>query len=119
MSHAANIVVLLVALEHAYFALLEIVMWEKPLGLKSFGNTPASAAATARLAKNMGTYNLFLSAGLVWSLIAPPEAAAGIRLFFLGCVVIAGIVGAVTVSPRILLVQALPAALGLSLAYFS
>lgn len=115
--HTATLVVAgLVAALHLYFLTLEMFLWQKPLGLKTFGQTKENAAITAVLAKNQGLYNGFLSAGLVWG-IAHPDAAVGVQLvrFFLGCVVVAGAYGAATVSRRILFVQALPAAVGLVL----
>lgn len=102
-----------VALEHAGFLMLEMFLWTTPLGLKVFGQTQAAAASSAKLAMNQGLYNGFLAAGLVWGLLAAPEAALAIKTFFLACVVVAGVFGAATVSPRILLVQALPALVAL------
>ena len=111
-------VALFVALEHFYFLVLESFLWTKPLGLKTFRNTPEKAQATAVLAKNQGLYNGFLAAGLVWG-VFHPDAMVGrqILVFFLACVVVAGIVGALTVSRRIFVVQALPALVGLALAF--
>ena len=114
MSLAANIVIALVALLHAYFLVLEMFLWDKPAGLKAFGQTRESAAATKVLAANQGLYNGFLAAGLVWGLALGPAGTA-IKIFFLGCVVIAGVYGAVTANPRILYVQAIPAVVGLAL----
>ncbi len=106
--------VLLVALEHMYFLYLEMFLWTKPKGLKTFGNTPEKAAASKVLAANQGLYNGFLAAGLLWGLIYP-NAAAGvhIQLFFLACVVVAGIYGGLTVSKRIMVLQGGPALLGM------
>jgi putative membrane protein len=105
--------VLLVALEHLYFLYLEMFLWTKPKGLKVFGNTPEKAEASRVLAANQGLYNGFLAAGLLWGLVYP-NAAAGlhIQLFFLVCVVVAGIYGGLTVSKRIMLLQGGPALLG-------
>jgi len=104
--------VLLVAVLHGLFLVLEMFLWQRPLGRKVFGQTAANAATTAVLAKNQGLYNGFLSAGLIWAAVllvqGAPEARS-IATFFLGCVVVAGGYGAATVSWRILLVQALPA----------
>lgn len=108
---AASAATALVALLHTYFLVLECFLWDKPLGLKTFRMTPEQAAATAVLAKNQGTYNGFLAAGLVWSLVAAPEMILPLRLFFLGCVIVAALVGAATVSPRIFVVQGVPAIL--------
>ncbi len=114
MSLAANIVIALVALLHAYFLVLEMFLWDKPVGLKAFGQTRESAAATKVLAANQGLYNGFLAAGLVWGL-SLGEAGFGVKVFFLVCVLIAGLYGAATASRKILFVQALPAAIGLAL----
>ncbi|KRC09935.1 hypothetical protein D9M68_774320 [compost metagenome] len=118
MSLIANIVVALVALLHFYFLVLEMFLWDKPAGLKAFGQTPASAAATKVLAANQGLYNGFLAAGLLWGLWLGP-AGFGVKVFFLLCVLVAGLYGAVTASRKILFVQALPAAVGLVLVYLS
>ena len=110
----ADIVVAVVALLHIAFMLLEMFRWDKPAGLRIFRLSAERAAATRVLAANQGLYNGFLAAGLIWGLI-PSAQANDIRLFFLSCVVIAGIYGAITVNHRILLLQAAPAALGLVL----
>jgi putative membrane protein len=110
----ANAVVLLVALLHVYILVLEMFLWDKPRGMKAFGLTPESAAQTKVLAANQGLYNGFLAAGLLWGLYLGQDGAA-VKIFFLVCVLIAGLFGAATASKRILLVQALPAALGLAL----
>jgi len=114
VSAAADIGVALVALLHLYFLVLEMFFWEKPLGLRIFGLTPEFAKASKTLAANQGLYNGFLAAGLVWGLFL--ESAGGsIRLFFLGCVVVAGVFGAATVNRRILWIQALPGAIAIFL----
>lgn len=102
----AYVLVMLVALLHLYFLVLEMFLWTRPLGLKTFRNTLEKAVATRVLAANMGLYNGFLAAGLLWSMYA---AEGEWVQFFLGCVIVAGVFGALTVSWRILLVQALPA----------
>lgn len=109
----ALILILVVIGLHLYFMLLEMVLWTKPLGLKTFGNTPEFAAASEKLAQNMGLYNGFLAAGLAWSVL---DAAYGwpVLVFLLTCVIVAGAFGALTVNRRILFVQALPAALALA-----
>ena len=110
----ANILVGLVAALHTYFLILEMFLWDKPLGLKTFRNTPEKAAITKVLAGNQGLYNGFLAAGLIWSLVhGNPALAFQIKVFFLLCVVVAGAYGAATVSARILIVQALPAVIAL------
>lgn len=114
MSTAANIVVFLVALLHVYILVLEMFLWDTPRGRKAFGMTPEQAAQTKVLAANMGLYNGFLAAGLFWGL-SLGAAGQGVKVFFLGCVLVAGLYGAATASRRILFVQALPAALGLAL----
>lgn len=114
MTMAANIAVALVALLHLYFLVLEMFFWDKPLGLRTFRLTPEFAVASKALAANQGLYNGFLAAGLLWGLVAA-EAGTAIQLFFLGCVVVAGIFGAVAVNRRILWVQALPAAVAFGL----
>lgn len=114
MSLAADGVVALVALLHLYFLVLEMFLWDKPAGLRAFGQTPEQAAATKVLAANQGLYNGFLAAGLLWGLLLGADGRA-VKLFFLGCVLIAGLYGAATASRKILVVQALPAALGLVL----
>lgn len=114
---AAAVATSVVALLHAYFLVLECFLWDKPLGLKTFRMTPEQAAATATLAKNQGTYNGFLSAGLVWSLVSDPAMTLPLRVFFLGCVIVAALVGAATVSPRIFIVQGVPAIVALALSF--
>jgi putative membrane protein len=112
----ANFLVALVALLHVYFLVLEMFFWTRPLGLKTFRQSPEKAADSAVLAANQGLYNGFLAAGLVWGLIqGNPGFAIQIKTFFLLCVIAAGIYGAATVSRRILYVQAAPAALALVL----
>lgn len=110
----AGVLIGLVALLHLYFLVLEMFLWTKPLGLKVFRNTPEKAEASRVLAANQGLYNGFLAAGLAWGLW---QGAAGrdVQLFFLGCVIVAGIYGAWSVSRRILWVQAAPAALAMAL----
>ena len=111
MSILAAVLVAFVALLHAWFLVLETFLWQKPLGMRTFRLTPSAAAATATLAANQGLYNGFLAAGLALSFVAPAEVAYWGRLFLLGCVVVAGVYGAVTVQRGILFVQALPGAL--------
>ena len=110
----ANVLVALVAALHVLFLVLEMVLWEKPIGLKVFRNSPEKAAITKVMAANQGLYNGFLVAGLVWGLFhGNPAFAFQIKVFFLLCVIVAGAYGAATVSTRILIVQALPAAIAL------
>ena len=114
MNPAANIVTALVALLHVYFLVLEMFLWTKPAGRKAFGLSAEQAEATKVLAANQGLYNGFLAAGLIWGL-ALGSAGLSVKLFFLGCVLIAGLYGAATASRKILFIQAMPAALGIGL----
>ena len=114
-----NIIVGLVALSHVGFLVLEMFFWGKPLGLKVFGEkTPQEIAYTKVLAANQGLYNGFLAAGLFWSLGLGANGTS-VKVFFLCCVLIAGLYGAATVNRKILLIQAIPAALGLALVFLS
>ena len=113
MSLIANLLVALVALLHAYFLVLEMFFWTKPLGLKTFNNTQEKANDSAVLAANQGLYNGFLAAGLMWALLAPAAYAVPLAVFFLACVLVAGLYGGATANKRIWLVQALPAAIAL------
>lgn len=114
MGTAAGIVVGFVALLHAAFLVLEMFFWAKPLGRKVFGLAPDVVAASASLAANQGLYNGFLAAGLVWGLILG-DAGFAVKIFFLSCVVVAGIFGAATAKRTILFVQGLPGLVGLLL----
>lgn len=113
MTLAARLAILLVALLHVYIMVLEMFLWTRPAGRRAFGLSAEFAQASRVLAANQGLYNGFLAAGLLWSLW--PAAPAGLATFFLGCVLLAGVYGAATASRKILLVQALPAALALGL----
>ena len=117
MKTAADIFVGLVALLHVYFLVLEMFLWDKPYGMKTFGMTPEKAAMTKSLAMNQGLYNGFLAAGLVWGLWLGPAGFA-VKVFFLACVLVAGIFGSITASRKILWVQAVPAAVALELLIF-
>jgi len=108
----ANILTAMVVLLHIYFMFLEMIAWDKPLGLKTFRLTQEFATASKALAMNQGLYNGFLAAGLIWGLWLG-ETGFAIKAFFLGCVTIAGIFGALTVSRKIFFVQAVPAILAL------
>lgn len=118
MSIIANVVVGLVAVLHIYFLILEMFLWDKPAGLRAFRQTREAAAASKVLAANQGLYNGFLAAGLIWGLLLG-EAGTSIKVFFLSCVLIAGLYGAATASRKILFVQAIPAAIGLALVLLS
>lgn len=113
MQLIAQVLVALVAFLHVYFLVLEMFLWRTPRGRAIAGLTPEVAEVTATLAANQGLYNGFLAAGLAWSLVAAEQLRVPVALFFLACVVIAGVYGGATVSRRILLVQALPGALAL------
>ena len=114
MQLVADIAVALVALLHAYFLVLEMFLWDKPTGLRTFGHTAEHAAASKVLAANQGLYNGFLAAGLVWGL-ALGSAGTAVKVFFLACVIVAGVYGAATAAKKILYVQALPAVIALAL----
>jgi putative membrane protein len=117
MTAIADIAVGLVALLHGYFLVLEMFLWEKPAGLKAFGQTLEQARATKVLAANQGLYNGFISAGLLWGLV---QGSSGheFKVFFLLCVIVAGVYGAITASRKILYIQALPGLIGLLLVLF-
>lgn len=112
-------VIALVALLHLLFLVLEMFMWEKPLGKRVFGMTSQQASETAVLAKNQGLYNGILAAGLIWSFFIPePAFQRAVQLFFLSAISIAGIYGAATAKPSIFFIQALPALIGIFLLVF-
>ena len=112
MGLLADLATALVALLHLAFLVLEMFLWEKPLGLRIFRHTPEQAQASRVLAANQGLYNGFLAAGLAWGLISGTEA---FKVFFLACVIVAGAYGAWSVNRRILWVQAAPGAVALAL----
>jgi putative membrane protein len=114
MKIAADVAVGIVALLHLYFLVLEMFLWDKPFGRKSFGMSPEKAAATKQLAMNQGLYNGFLAAGLLWGLWLG-GAGLHVKMFFLACVIVAGVFGALTASRKILWVQAVPGAIALGL----
>jgi putative membrane protein len=118
MATAATVLVALVALLHVYILVLEMFLWTKPAGRKAFGLTKEGAESTKVLAANQGLYNGFLAAGLFWGLYL---GAAGfqVKVFFLICVIVAGVYGAATANKKILFIQAMPAALALALLYAS
>ena len=113
MHAIAQILIAIVALLHLYFLALEMFFWDKPLGRRVFNLTPEFAAASKALAANQGLYNGFLAAGLIWSLILSGHEGFHIALFFLTCVIVAGVYGALTVNKRIFFFQALPALIAL------
>lgn len=109
MKLVSDILIVIVALLHFFFLYLEMFLWDKPRGMKSFNLTAEFAKQSKRLAMNQGLYNGFLAAGLLWGLVAGDP----VKIFFLSCVIIAGIFGAFTVSKRIFYIQAIPAILAL------
>lgn len=114
-----TILISLVALLHVYFLVLEMFMWTKPLGRKTFGMSAEKAKETAALAANQGLYNGFLAVGLFWSLLHPEDLFGNqLAIFFLACVVVAGAYGAYSVNFRIFLVQGVPALTALAAVIF-
>jgi putative membrane protein len=111
MTMLANVLVGLVALLHLYILVLEMFLWTTPKGRKAFGLTPEFAEASKVLAANQGLYNGFLAAGLIWGLVRGDMST---QLFFLGCVLVAGLYGAATASRKILFVQAVPAIIAIA-----
>jgi len=112
----ADAAVALVAVLHLYFLVLEMFLWNRPFGMKTFGLTPEFAAASRALAANQGLYNGFIAAGLAWSVFLGSDP---ISVFFLGCVIVAGVFGAITVSRRIFWVQAAPGIVALALVWLA
>ena len=110
----ANIITGLVAAFHIGFLILEMFLWQTPFGRRTFGLTPEFAAQSAKLAANQGLYNGFLAAGLIWGLLAPHDGFY-IKIFFLTCVIMAGLYGGFTVKKSILVIQGLPALIALVL----
>jgi putative membrane protein len=111
MELGAKVLVALLAIVHVYFLVLEMFLWTTPFGIKTFGRPLAEMESTKVLAGNQGLYNGFLAAGLAWSVVAPD--AFRLRVFFTGCVLVAGVYGGLTAARKILYVQALPAAVAL------
>lgn len=118
MTTIANFFVGLVILLHTGFLILEMFLWDKPFGLRTFGLKQEFATASKSLAANQGLYNGFLAAGLAWSLI-PGPAETSIKVFFLICIIVAGVFGGLTVNRKILLAQAIPGAVTLALVLLS
>ncbi|RIK31734.1 MAG: DUF1304 domain-containing protein [Anaerolineae bacterium] len=116
MKFGADILIMLVAILHLGFLALEMFFWDHPFGRKRFKMTPEYSKASASLAANQGLYNGFIAAGLVWGLIAKD---ASIQIFFLVCVVIAGIYGGLTTRRTILYIQALPGLLALAAVFLA
>ena len=118
MSALSNVVVGSVAIIHIYILVLEMFLWDKPFGLRAFGQSLEAARATKVLAANQGLYNGFLAAGLIWGLALGTDGR-NVQVFFLSCVLVAGLYGAVTASRKILYVQAIPALIGLTLVFLA
>ena len=116
MNIFAKIMTLIVAIEHFGFLILEMFFWDHPIGRGAFNLTAELSGQTTAMAANQGLYNGFLAAGLIWALIAKKR---DVRIFFLGCIIIAGIFGAATVKPSIVIIQALPALIALALVLMS
>ncbi|MEV5974866.1 DUF1304 domain-containing protein [Streptomyces sp. NPDC051921] len=114
METTADVLVGLIAALHAYILVLEMFLWERGPGRKLSGFDAALARATAPLAANQGLYNGFLAAGLIWSLIADDPTGFQAQVFFLACVVVAGLYGGFTANRRILAAQAAPGAIALA-----
>ena len=108
----ADILIGLIAFLHIYILVLEMFLWDKPIGLRAFGQTQAAATASKVLAANQGLYNGFLAAGLFWGL-SMGAAGTSVKVFFLSCVLVAGLYGAATANRKILFIQAIPAAIAL------
>jgi putative membrane protein len=115
MKTVAEVAVAAIAALHLYILVLEMFLWTTPRGRRAFGTDEPFAQASAALAKNQGLYNGFLAAGLIWGLIATDPTGFAAKVFFLSCVLVAGVYGAVTAVRRILYVQAVPAAIALIL----
>jgi putative membrane protein len=116
---AANIVIVVIALLHVWFLILEMFLWTRPSGRRAFGLTAEFAEQSKALAANRGLYNGFLAAGLIWGLCLDGAAGFHVKLFFLACVLIAGIFGGLTASRKILWIQALPTAIALVLLHLT
>jgi putative membrane protein len=116
MTTAATIVIAVIAILHLGFLVLEMFLWNHPVGRKTFGMTAEVSESSATLAANQGLYNGFLAAGLIWGLVS---GQFSVKVFFLVCIFIAGIFGGLTAKRSILYIQALPALLGLLLLYLA
>ena len=114
----SNVVISLIGLIHLYILVLEMFLWDKPYGLRAFGQSLEKATASKVLAANQGLYNGFMAAGLFWAL-SLGTSGAGVKVFFLTCILIAGVYGAITANKKILFIQAIPATIALALLYFS
>jgi len=117
MNTLLSVLIAFIAVFHLYIFFLESIAWESARTRNVFGTTPESAATTRVLAFNQGFYNLFVAAGLAWSLLAADPFAFQLKCFFLACVIVAGIVGGISVSKKIFFVQAAPAIIALALLF--
>jgi putative membrane protein len=118
METVATVLIAFVALLHVYILVLEMFLWTKPAGRRAFGMSKEDAEKTKVLAANQGLYNGFLAAGLFWGL-SLGAGGFSVKVFFLICVIVAGVYGAMTASKKIIFIQALPAALALAALYLS
>ncbi|MEQ1419466.1 DUF1304 domain-containing protein [Acinetobacter indicus] len=114
----SKILILIIAFLHIYILILEMFLWDTPRGMKTFRNSPDKAQLTKSLAQNMGLYNGFLAAGLLWAALSTSELQTSLAYFFLGCVLVAGIYGSVTASRKIFFIQAIPALIALIAVFF-
>lgn len=119
MSTIANIVIAIIALMHVWFLILEMFLWDKPTGRRAFGLTPEFATQSKVLAANQGLYNGFLSAGLIWGLLLGGAEGMRVKVFFLACVLVAGLYGGFTATRKVLWIQAAPAVVGLACVWLS
>lgn len=120
MSTLASIVIAIIALMHVWFLILEMFLWDKPAGRRAFGLNPEFATQSKVLAANQGLYNGFLAAGLLWGLILGNTVeGTHVKIFFLACVLVAGLYGGFTATRKVLWIQAAPAAVGLALLVLS
>ncbi|MCK9689553.1 DUF1304 domain-containing protein [Scleromatobacter humisilvae] len=118
LNQVANVFVALMALLHAYILVLEMFLWTTKRGRRAFGTTPEFAEASKVLAANQGLYNGFLAAGLVWGLCLGPAGFA-VKVFFLACILVAGLYGGFTATRKILFIQAIPATITLALVVYT
>ena len=119
MSIVAKVLIALIALKHFYFLVLEMFLWTTPRTRAAFGMSVEQAEHTKVMAGNQGLYNGFLAAGLVWALLAPLAYATQLAVFFLCCIVVAGLYGGATAHKRIWLLQALPSAITLAVVWLT
>jgi putative membrane protein len=112
MKIVKSVLIVVISIQHFLFLILEMFLWKTPIGLRIFGMTQEAAELSATLAANQGLYNGFLSAGLIWSLLIKANKKKT-QIFFLICVIIAGLFGGYTVKYTIYLIQALPAFIAL------